>query len=189
MPFTLYDETNAPDEAREGLAQTKKNMGTIPNLERVMAGAPPLLNGHAVLWENFFSCSLAPAERHVVCLTANFENECNYCVPWHVYLAKEDGVDQAVIDAVINGTVVPDPKLEVLRNFTRSMIANRGKISQGELQAFFDAGFTEANALEVILGLAVKTISNYTNSIAGTPLDKAMQKHRWTKPKIPMSEG
>ncbi len=39
------------------------------------------------------------------------------------------------------------------------------------------------------LGLAVKTMSNYTNSIAGTPLDGAVEKLRWKKPKIAMRTG
>lgn len=188
MPFKLFDENNAPEEAREGLALTKKNLGTIPNLERVLAAAPPALNAYAQLWDLFEGCSLSPAERHVVYLTANYENECNYCVPWHTYLAEEDGVPTDVINALTMGISLPDARLDALRTFTRSMIANRGKISEGELQQFFTAGFTEANALEVILGLACKTMSNYTNSIAGTPLDKAMHARRWAKPNIAMAD-
>ena len=55
--------------------------------------------------------------------------------------------------------------------------------------AFFDAGYSDVQALEVILGLAVKTMSNYTNSVAGTPLDKAVQKLAWRKPKIAMRDN
>ena len=40
--------------------------------------------------------------------------------------------------------------------------------------------------MEVILGLAVKVMSNYTNSIAGTPLDREVERLRWKKPKIAM---
>ena len=56
--------------------------------------------------------------------------------------------------------------------------------SLAELQAFFDAGYSDVQALEVILGLATKLMSNYTNSIAGTPLDKEVEKLRWSKPTI-----
>jgi len=55
--------------------------------------------------------------------------------------------------------------------FTRTLIANRGKASEAELQVFFNAGYSDVQVLEVILGLSIKLISNYTNSIAGTPLD------------------
>ena len=81
---------------------------------------------------------------------------------------------------------MPDQKLDALRTFTRSLVANRGKASQAELNAFFEAGYTEVKAMEVILGLAVKVMSNYTNSIAGTPLDREVERLRWEKPKIAM---
>ena len=43
MTFPLLDETIAPEGARNALAVTKKNFGMIPNLEKVMASASPLL--------------------------------------------------------------------------------------------------------------------------------------------------
>jgi alkylhydroperoxidase family enzyme len=66
------------------------------------------------------------------------------------------------------------------------LILNRGKITEAELNTFFAEGYSPQQALEVILGIAVKTMSNYTNSIAGTPLDKAVERLRWKKPVISM---
>lgn len=188
MSFPLHDEATAPEAAREGLATTRKNFGMIPNLEGVMASAPALLKGYAALWDLFDETSLSPVERQVVYLTANFENECDYCVPWHSLLARQAGMAAADIDALRAGGALETEKLDALSNFARQLIANRGKVSQAQLRAFFDAGYTDVQALEVILGLAVKTMSNYTNSVAGTPLDKAVQKLAWRKPKIAMRD-
>lgn len=184
MSFPLLDEATAPEAARDALAATRNNFGMIPNLEKVMASAPPLLEGYAALWDLFDTTTLTPVERQVVYLTANFENECNYCVPWHSLLAKRAGLDADNIDSLRSGAKMSDEKLEALRAFTRTLIANRGKATVAELQAFFDAGYTDVQALEVILGLAVKLMSNYTNSIAGTPLDNEVEKLRWSKPMI-----
>jgi len=184
MPFPLLDETTAPEGARDALALTKKNFGMIPNLEKVMASAPPLLVGYATLWDIFDTTTLTPIERQVVYLTANFENECNYCVPWHSMLAKRAGTHPSEIDALRSGARLSDNKLEALRQFARTLVANRGKTTKAELNAFLDAGYSDVQALEVILGLAVKLMSNFTNSIAGTPLDKEVEKLRWTKPVI-----
>ena len=170
MNFPLHDETTAPEAAREGLAATKKNFGMIPNLEKVMASAPPLLSGYSALWDLFDQTTLSPIERQVVYLTANYENECDYCVPWHSLLARKAGMDAKSIESLRSGARLPDQKLDALRTFTRSLVANRGKASQAELNAFFEAGYTEVKAMEVILGLAEKVMSNYTNSIAGTRL-------------------
>lgn len=184
MTFPLLDESNAPVDALEALATTKKNFGMIPNVEKVMAAAPQLLSGYAHMWDAYETTTLSPIERQVVFMTANYENECNYCIPWHTVLAKKAGIVKVDIEALRSGAPLSDSKLEALRGFTRTLIASRGKASEAELQVFFDAGYTDVQALEVILGLAIKLISNYTNSIAGTPLDPDVERFRWQKPVI-----
>lgn len=67
---------------------------------------------------------------------------------------------------------------------SRTLIANRGKASEAPLQVFFDAGHSDVQALEVIPGLAIKLISNHTNSIAATPVDKEVEGLRWKKPLV-----
>ncbi|AFY60204.1 carboxymuconolactone decarboxylase family protein [Synechococcus sp. PCC 6312] len=182
--FQVHTEATAPEISKPLLEQAKKNLGMIPNLERVMAESPALLEGYVHLWELFDTTSLSPIERQVVYQTANFENQCEYCVPWHTKLAQIAGMAPNEIQALRQGEKLEDPRLEVLRQFTKSLILNRGKIVEAELKAFFAAGYSNQHALEVILGIAVKTMSNYTNSIAGTPLDKAVEKLRWKKPII-----
>ncbi len=149
-----------------------------------MAESPELLEGFGVLYGLFDKVSLTPIERNVVTQTANFENTCEYCVPWHTKACRASGMIEADVQALRNDTPLSTPRLESLRRFTRSMIANRGKVSVGEREAFFASGYTERNALEVVLGLAMKTMTNYTNSIAGTPLDKTVQALSWKKPGI-----
>ena len=182
--FPLLDETNAPSGSLEWLAKARANFGMIPNVEKVMALTPQLLASYTFMWDQFNTTTLSPMERQVMYMTAHYENECNYCIPWHTILAKQAGMESADVDALRSGASLSDEKLEVLRVFTQTLIANRGKASEAQLQTFFDAGYTDAQALEVILGLAVKLISNYTNSIAGTPLDREAEALRWTKPVI-----
>ena len=182
--FPLLDETTAPEASLEALATTKKNFGMIPNLEMVIALAPQLLSGYAHLWDLFETTTFTPIERQVVYMTANFENECNYCVPWHTMLAKNAGMEAAEVETLRSGAPLSDAKLEALRGVSRTLIANRGKASEADLQVFFKAGYSNVQALEVILALAIKLISNYTNSIAGTPLDPEVENLRWEKPVI-----
>lgn len=182
MNFPLHDETTAPEAAREHLEATRRSFGMIPNLERVMANAPALLATYSFGWEVFDETSLSPVERQIVYQTANFENECNYCVPWHTLLAKQAGADGETVDALRKGSSLPDPRHEALRQFTRTLILNRGKATTADLEAFLEAGFTTQQALEVVLGIAIKTMSNFTNSIAGTPLDAQVARLIWKKP-------
>ncbi|XQQ07264.1 MAG: carboxymuconolactone decarboxylase family protein [Leptolyngbya sp. IPPAS B-1204] len=187
--FQIHTEMTAPAASKPLLEQAKKSLGVIPNLERVMAESPALLEGYVHLWELFDTTSLSPIERQVVYQTANFENQCEYCVPWHSKLAQMAGMAPSEIEALRQGAELEDPRLESLRQFTKSLILNRGKIVEVELKAFLAVGYSAQQALEVILGIAVKTMSNYTNSIAGTPLDKAVEKLRWEKPTISMQSN
>ena len=103
MNFPLLDETTAPEGSLEALATTKKNFGMIPNVEKVMALAPQLLSGYAHMWDAFDTTTLSPIERQVVFMTANLENECNYCIPWHTVLAEKAGIAKIDIDALRSG--------------------------------------------------------------------------------------
>ena len=176
--FPLHTETSAPEESKPLLRQAAANLGSIPNLERVMASSRPTLQAYVTLWELFDETSLSSIERQVVYQTANFANNCTYCVPWHTWLSELADMPQEVSDALRNGSELPDPKLEALRRFTKETIENRGHPPSEANDAFFAAGWTPANALEVVLGLSVKLLSNYTNGIAHTPLEDRMEPYR-----------
>ena len=87
----------------------------------------------------------------------------------------------AITEALRDETPLPTAKLEALRTFTLVMLRDRGFVSDADTQAFLDAGFTETNILEIILGAAQKLMSNYTNHFAKTPVDQVFQKFAWQK--------
>lgn len=182
--FPQHDEATAPEAAKGALAEVKADFGMIPNLERTMATAPALLKAYAAAWSLFDETSLDPVERQIVYQTANFENECDYCVPWHTLLSKKAGMAGEDVEALRRGGALSDPRQEALRRFAQTVVRTRGNVAEADLDAFFAAGWSPQAALEVVLGIAIKTMSNYTNSIAGTPLDKAVAKHAWSKPVI-----
>lgn len=180
--FPLHDFDSAPPESIPLLEEVTADFGMIPNLERVLASSPATLEGYVRLWTLFDATSLSPVERQVVYLTANFENNCTYCVPWHTLLAEKAGMTPDAIAALRAGTPIPDEKLEALRSFTRDLITFRGHPPATSWDAFVAAGYGPIEGLEVVLGLATKTISNYANGIAHTPLDRAVANRAWTKP-------
>ena len=183
-PFTIFNEENAPEASIPFLLQAKEAFGLIPNVEGVMAQAPALLGSYMKAWDAFDETSLNPQERQVVYQTANFENNCQYCVPWHTILSEQSGLSAQDVEALRQSNPLQDAKLEALRIFTRDVVRTQGNIPPSTLSIFLSAGYTEQQALEVILGLAVKLMSNYTNSIAQTPLDSAAQGKAWEKPTL-----
>jgi alkylhydroperoxidase family enzyme len=87
-----------------------------------------------------------------------------------------------VIDALREGSQIPETKLQALHDYTKALLDNRGHIGDDKLQTFINAGYTKRQALEVLTGLASKLISNFTNALAHTEPDAAFQKYAWTHP-------
>lgn len=181
ITFTLHDESTAPEASKEILAQSRKNNGMLPNLHAVMAEAPGLLAAYQFVGTQFAHSSFDKDELTVVWQTINVEHECHYCVPAHTAIAKSMKVDDAITEALRNETALPNARLEALRTFTLSVVRGRGNVSETEVQAFIDAGFTQRNILEVVLGIAQKVMSNYTNHLTKTPVDAAFQSFAWHK--------
>lgn len=179
IEFQLHDETTAPDESKPLLAKSKAAYGMIPGLHAVMAEAPGLLEAYQQVHELFVNSSFDKDDLTVVWQTINVENACHYCVPAHTGIAKSMSVDDAITDALRNKTALPNARLEALRDFTLKLVRERGNLDDATVQAFLDAGFTKRNVFEVILDYSQKIMSNYTNHIANTPIDKAFQKFEW----------
>ncbi|AFY61072.1 carboxymuconolactone decarboxylase family protein [Synechococcus sp. PCC 6312] len=184
MEFTIHTIETAPEASKEALIHAKETFGLIPNLEGILAEAPAVLKGGMALWDLFETTSFTVIEQQVIYLTANYEHECRYCMAAHSGLAKMIGMAPEDIEALRQGQPLADQKLQALRLFTQRMIEARGWVNDREIGEFLAAGYAKQQVLEVILGIAVKIIHNYTNHIAKTPLDKAFQPYVWSKSAI-----
>ncbi len=180
--FDIHSIDTAPDASRALLEDSNRAFGRVPGLHGVMAEAPALLDGYKHLHRLFQTAtSFDKDELTVVWQTINVEHECHYCVPAHTGIAKMMKVDDAISNALRNETPLPSDRLEALRAFTLKMVRERGHVADADVQAFLDAGFTKRHVLEVVLGIAQKVMSNYTNHLADTPVDKPMQVFAWEK--------
>lgn len=182
--FTAHTVESAPEQSRPFLEDSLKGFGRVPGLHAVMAEAPALLDGYKHLHRLFAQeTSFDKDELTVVWQAINVEHECHYCVPAHTGIAKMMKVDDAISDALRDETPLPNARLEALRTFTLEVVRQRGAVSDVQVQTFLDAGFTQRQILEVILGVAQKVMSNYTNHVAQTPVDAPMQQFAWEKAK------
>ncbi|MFU8832843.1 MAG: carboxymuconolactone decarboxylase family protein, partial [Wenzhouxiangella sp.] len=83
------------------------------------------------------------------------------------------------LKALREGDEIPDQRLAALSRFTRIMFETRGRPGDDDTRAFFVAGFEESHLMDIILALAVKTLSNYSNHINQPELDEAFASHKW----------
>ncbi len=179
MDFTIYNEENAPEEAQPFLKGAKEKFGFVPNLLGEFAEAPAVLEGYLKLDEIVGNTSFSQKEQQLAILAVSIENECHYCSAIHSTILKNQlNADEEIVTAVRNGDTLPDEKFDALVTYTRKVVRHRGHLSDSDTQAFLDAGYTKQNALEVNLMIALKTISNYTNHLADTPLDEAFEAER-----------
>ncbi len=180
--FDIHTLDSAPEKSRPFLEDSKKSVGRVPGLHAVMAEAPALLDGYKHLHKLFQTqTSFDKDELTVVWQTINVEHACHYCVPAHTGIAKMMKVDDAISNALRDETPLPNARLEALRTFTLQVVRQRGEVSDTDVQTFLDAGFTRRQILEVILGVAQKVMSNYTNHLADTPVDEPMRVFAWEK--------
>lgn len=180
----IHNIATAPENSKALLENSQKAFGRIPGLHGVLAGAPTILEGYQKLHELFTQTSFNEEELTVVWQAINVEHACHYCVPAHTGIAKMMKVDDSITEALRNETPLADDKLEALRTMTLTIVRNRGHVTQDDLDTFYAAGYDEQQVLEIILGVSQKTISNYVNHIANTPVDAAFKKFAWSKENV-----
>lgn len=180
MKFTLHNKTTAPIGSREWLIAIEKRFGFVPNVFAVQAESPPMIEGFQALHRTFETTAFSTTEREIVLMTASIENGCTFCVAAHTVSAKRQGVSSTVIQSLRNGQPIDEAQLEALQRFTRSVVINRGAVSEAETEAFLRAGYDNRAVLEVIMGVALMVMSNYANRFANTPLNEAFEPFVWT---------
>jgi uncharacterized peroxidase-related enzyme len=165
--FSKYDEANAPDESAAVLASGKERYGFIPNLAAYIAESPLVLGAVLKLSEQFDQSSLSPQEQQLVLLVVSALNGCSYCKTAHIALGKKLDMSTDTLKNIIAFEPLKDSRMEALRTFTSSVVEEKGWVDESTVQNFLDAGFTKAQVFEVVLGVALKTITNYSNHIVG----------------------
>ncbi|WP_037458881.1 carboxymuconolactone decarboxylase family protein [Shewanella sp. HN-41] len=176
--YMLHTLETAPAASLPFLEKSLKGFGSIPNLHAVMAESPKVLEAYQTLHELFNQSSLNAIEKTIVWQTINIEHQCHYCVPAHTAIAHMMKIDSTIIDALTHKRPLPTHEQQVLRETTLALVRNRGQLSHEQKQAFFDAGYTKQQLLEIVLGISQKVMSNYINHIVDTPLDDAFKAFR-----------
>ncbi len=174
--LTIQTADTAPAEAKERLLAAQKNNGFLPNLIGVLANAPTALETYQVVGAINARGSLSAVEREVVQITAATLNGCGFCVAGHTALARKKlAMPEQAIEALRTTQALDDPKLNALAQFTLAVMAQKGQVSDEELNDFLAAGYSQANALDVVLGVSLATLCNYANNLAKTPINPELQ--------------
>lgn len=187
LPLRTIDDAPAPAKPR--LTAAQQSNGYLPNLLRVLANAPAALEAYQTLSAISAKASLSPAEREAVQITAAAINGCGFCVAGHTAIAyKKIGLDEAIVDALRGLDRGPDARLNAVAEFTKAVIQGRGNVTDRELTDFLVAGFDDAGALEVVLGVSLATLCNFSNNLGRPPLNPELAPYEWRGARVEAAE-
>ncbi len=168
FPATIED---APEASQTLLRQVEKQLGSAPNLFRLAAKSPAALEGYLGLSGALSKGRLPAATRERVALAIAEFNGCGYCLSAHTYVgSKIIGLDAAEIVANRSGRS-NDAKAEAAVRFALKVAKKRGHVANADLQAVRDAGYDDAQIIEIVQHVALNVWTNYLNEVARTDID------------------
>jgi len=161
----------APEAARPLLAAVEKQLGSVPNLFRVVANSPAALEGLLGFNGALGKGALDARTRERIALAVAQVNGCGYCLAAHSYLGKTLAkLDDAEILANRNGRS-NDVKADAAVRFAVSIVKERGHVGPDAVQAVRAAGHDDGEIIEIVAHVALNTLTNYVNEVAGTAID------------------
>lgn len=161
----------APVATRPLLEGAKKQLGSVPNLFRVIANSPAAIEGYFGLNGALAKGTLDAKTRQRIALAVAGVNGCSYCLSAHTYMGKNLAkLDDAEITANRNGAS-NDPKADAALRFAVKVVRERGHVSDADVAAVKAAGFDDGQIVEIVLHVALNTLTNYVNEVANTEID------------------
>jgi uncharacterized peroxidase-related enzyme len=170
IPTPTSIETS-PAASQPLLEAVRKQLGSAPNLFRIVGNSPAGLEGYLGLNGALGKGRLDARTRNRIALTVAEANSCGYCLAAHTYLGKNVArLDDAELDANRDGRS-SDPKAAAALHFAQQLVRERGHVSETEVQAVKAAGYDDAQIVEIILHVALNTLTNYVNTALATDID------------------
>jgi uncharacterized peroxidase-related enzyme len=168
MSSCLASATLMNEDAMRAAA---RRFGAMFNGLRAMAIRPAALEGFLALQDALAEASIDHITRARVSLAVAEANGCDYCLSRHAHLARTDlGLDDAEVTANRSGAS-NDLVAGAAVRFAAQVVRQRGRVTENDRAALHEAGFTDAQALEIVALVVMNTWTNYANSVAATEID------------------
>jgi AhpD family alkylhydroperoxidase len=161
------------------MAAIQDNWGYLPSAVALLATSPHTLDGFLKINAIFENCALDPLAREVLVMTMATRNGCHICVAIHTQRLISLGADPELTDALRTSAPLSDPALDAIRVFTLRALDTTGDVGDEALNEFLAHGYTHQNALEIVLGIGVYTLSTFANRLTAAPLDEPLAPFAW----------
>ena len=166
----MIDPVTAQGRTKELLDGIKAKSGRVPNILKTMAHSPVALQAYLGLSGALADAKLPLKVREQIALAVGEDNGCHYCVAAHSAIGKLSGLTPEEIESG-RRAMSPDPKTNAILRFAKMLSANRGNVTDPELEAVRTAGCSEEEILEIITAVSLNLFTNYVNHVAETAID------------------
>ncbi|MCX3059215.1 carboxymuconolactone decarboxylase family protein [Streptomyces beihaiensis] len=164
--FTTHTLETAPRESQPTMRTiAERSDGAIPEAVARLATSPELLNGFLALSASLESCTLDPLAREVVIMTIAVRNQCRVCVAMHTGKLHALDAEPELVATLRENRSPSDARLASIRAFTLDVLATAGAVDDDSLKTLFAHGYTERNALEVVMAIGAYTMSTFANRL------------------------
>jgi uncharacterized peroxidase-related enzyme len=164
------DHATATGEAKDLLDGVKGAIGVVPNIFATFVHSPSVLKGFLAFNTALGEGALSPQLREQIAVAMAGANTCDYCASAHTALGKGAGVARDELARNLLGQSA-DGKIQAVLSFVRTVVTERGWVSDADVQSLRDAGFGDGEVVEIVAHIALNTFTNYFNHIAGTEID------------------
>ena len=160
----------APTATHTSLKAVEKQLVRVPNMFRVVANSPAALTGYLQLSAASAQGGLGTATLERIALAVAEINGCDYCLAAHSFLYRKVKLDDAELTANRSGAS-NDPKADAAVRFAAAVVRQRGQVSNDQVQAVLNAGYSDAHVVDILLAVALNTFTNYVNEVTQTEVD------------------
>ncbi len=162
---------HSPAASRPMLEAVEKKLGSVPNLFRLLGTSPAALEGYLALSGALAKGGIDGRTGERVAIAVAVANGCDYCVSAHTFLGKNVAkLDAAELEANRHGRSL-DAHADAAVRFVTQVALTRGHVTPGDLEAVKAAGYSDAQIVELVVHVALNTLTNALNSVARTPID------------------
>lgn len=161
---------SASGKAKQLLEAVQAKLKITPNVTRVMANSPAVLEAYVHFSGALAGGALDAQLREQLALEVAEQNSCQYCLSAHTALGKMAGLSDSEIDSARNASSA-SPRNAAALKFAKAVVASQGQVSDADLAAVRSAGFSDGEIAEIIAHVALNIFTNYINSAAQTEID------------------
>jgi uncharacterized peroxidase-related enzyme len=161
----------APAASQANLQLVKEELGSIPNLYWLLATSPAALHAYLGISSALEKGALSPATQERIALAVGQINQCEYCLAAHSYISRKVFKHVAAEIAVNRAGRSEDKRANFAVHFAAQVAQQRGHLLDSDVQAVKDAGYSDAEIIEIIAQVALNTMTNYMNVVAQTKID------------------